>query len=105
MTTWLFVGGIALALLLFARRIMGTGNVPFWKVASQHPDDAFDWFMSEDCWVVLAPGEKAPGSEFTGPFRLAVPKLGGQMIKVYGRDAEIDDSQRRFMERYDSTAA
>jgi|SRR5690625_18376 len=100
MSTWLLIGGIVLAVIFFALRIMGAGNVPFWKLASQHPDAAFDWFMSEDCWVVVAPGEKAPGPEYTGLFRLAVPKLGGQMIKVFGRDEEIDDSQRRFVERY-----
>lgn len=98
--TWLIVAGIILALILFMRRNMKQGNLPFWKLASQHPNAAFDWFVSEDCWVVVTPGESAPGPEYTGPFRLSIPKLGGQVIKVYGRETEIDDSQRRFAQHY-----
>src|SRR5690625_6030390 len=95
MSTWLLIGGIVLAVIFFALRIMGAGIVPFWKLASQHPDTAFDWFMSEDCWVVVAPGEKAPGQEYTGLFRLAVPKLGGQMIKVFRSEEHTSELQSR----------
>ncbi len=100
MSTWIIIGGIILAIILLLRRIMGKGNIPFWKLASKYPDTAFDWFISEDCWVVVETDESAPGPNYTGPFRFAVPKLGGKMIKVYAREDEIENSQRRFVERY-----
>lgn len=100
MSTWIIIGLIILAIILLMRRIMGNGNVSFWKVASQNPDAAFDWFMREDCWIVVSPDESDPGPDYTGPFRLAVPKLGGKVIKVYGREGRINDSQQRFIEHY-----
>ncbi len=92
---------IALAVIWFIRRTYKAGNPDFWRVAASVPDEAYDWFKAEDCWVIVERGSDArPEGSYTGPFRLAIPKLGGKVIIVYGRENMIDDSQRRFMERY-----
>ena len=100
MGTWLLLGIIVIVVISKLRRIIRAGNVPFWKLASQNPDAAFEWFINEDCWIVVAPHDNVPGPDYTGPFRLAVPMLGGRVVKVYGRITEIDDSERRFIEQY-----
>ncbi len=81
------------------------GNPGFWKVAAKYPDEAYDWFMSEDCWIVVDPESPSsqkpePRGEFTGPFVLWVPKLGDRRVAVYGRHDRIEESQRRFTENY-----
>lgn len=77
------------------------GNLSFWKLASRYPNQAYDWFVEEDCWIVLDPHDSSarprePQSDYTGPFLLSIPKLGGRMIRIYGRFDEIADSQDRF---------
>ena len=80
------------------------GNRRFWKIAAALPDEAYDWFMSEACWVVINSESGAPSPQprrdYTGPFFLRVPKLGGRNIKVYGLHDQIEESQSRFLERY-----
>ena len=84
--------------------IYRAGNPSFWKLASKFPDEAFDWSMAEDCWVVLDPsdpnsGPPAPRGGYTGPFLLWIPKLGGKRVKVYGKHDQVEASQERFKER------
>jgi hypothetical protein len=73
----------------------------FWKLAARHPDNAYDWFISHEGWVVVdpaSPGRRKPdGPEFTEPFVLWVPKLGGRRVLVYGRRSEMSESQEAFI--------
>ncbi len=80
------------------------GNPAFWRLVARYPNDAYEWFMAEDCWVVVDPQdpssrEPAPRSDFDGPFLLWVPKLGGKKLRIYGQHAMIEESERQFIER------
>lgn len=73
----------------------------FWQVAARYPDQAYQWFLSHDDWLVIDPtaGQQPKVDEQTwdGPFLLWVPKLGGRRIVVYGRRSAMKESQRAFL--------
>jgi hypothetical protein len=77
------------------------GNLSFWQVADGMPNEALDWFLSDDTWIVFDPGQPAGQStssrdDVVGPFKLAVPKAGG-VITVYADADRIEASQVAFM--------
>lgn len=103
MLGYIVIGGVALFTTWYI--LYRVGNPTFWKLASKCPNDAYDWFMAEDCWVVVDSEDLnscAPelGGDHTGPFMLWIPKLGGRHVTIYGRNDEIEGSQRRFMEQF-----
>jgi hypothetical protein len=73
----------------------------FWRLAARHPDNAYDWFVSHEGWVVIDPGagrvKKPKGPGYTGPFILWVPKLGGKRVLVYGEAGRVEESQEAFI--------
>jgi hypothetical protein len=99
---WLVVVGIAV--LLYYLLLRRPGRLSFWKLASRYPDAAFDHFVSAPCWKVFEQElpasyrEIVPSSEWDGPFRLWVPKLGGGMIYVFGKRSEYESSQDQFIQ-------
>lgn len=81
--------------------LMKSGNLDFWKVAKQNPNEAYDMFVKDDCWIVVHPNEKKPNLKgYTGPFKFVVPKLGNISITVYGKSDCFEHSQKRFMNNY-----
>ena len=84
-----------------AKFIYRSGNPAFWHTAARHADQAYDWFLNEDCWVVVHSWDRQPNTKgFVGPFLLAVPKLGGETVRVYGRStAEVEESEARFLRK------
>ena len=83
------------------------GKPSFWKTASRFPDEAYEWFRTEACWVIVDPADPSsrapePPAAFSGPFRLSVPKLGGRVIKIYGRAHEIANSQEQFLRKHEN---
>jgi len=94
----LLFAGIGIWYLLYRR-----GKPDFWRLAARYPDDAYDWFLSDPCWVVLQPDSPftalpEPRGDYTGPFWLWVPKFGNRRVTVYGHHALIERSQGRFLE-------
>ena len=85
--------------------ILRPGRLDFWKVASKHPDLAYDFFVSKDCWQVFEDGLPdnyqtiIPPEEWVGPFRLWVPKLGNKMIHIFGRTRDYEEAQNDFMRK------
>ena len=85
--------------------ILRPGRIDFWKVAANHPDPAYEHFRADPTWVVLEEPlprnyrDQFPASEWSGPFTLMVPKLGGKMIRVFGREASMDQSQDEFLRK------
>jgi hypothetical protein len=73
----------------------------FWKLASEQPDHAYDWFVSHDGWVVVhfdhRRHRRPTGDDLVGPFILRVPKLGGERVAIYGRRGSMEDSQEVFV--------
>ena len=82
--------------------VLRAGNRRFWRVVAAIPDVAYDWFTSQDCWVVEVSDDRNQGasrSDFVGPFALWVPKLG-RAVRVYCHRDAVEQSQARFLEKY-----
>lgn len=91
-----------LGLLLLWRSVMVRhGNLGFWQVAARMPDEAFDWFVSDDTWTVVVPEHRRAesmraGHDLVGPFKLAVPKAGG-VVTLFADAERVEASQAAFM--------
>lgn len=96
---------IALAAFLYWLVVLRHGRLDFWKIASNYPDKAYDFFAANDCWKVFEDGLPddyqafVPKELWTGPFRLRVPKLGNKLIHIFGRHPDFEDSQNDFMKK------
>lgn len=91
------LGVIALWRAVMVRR----GALDFWQVAARRPDEAFEWFLSDDTWTVVeSPYQQAesslPRGGMTGPFKLVVPKAGGA-VTLFADASRIDASQAAFL--------
>lgn len=91
--------GLCILIYVRSRRVKPPD---FWKLASERPDHAYDWFVSHDGWVVVdfdqgRRHQKPKGDEFVGPFILRVPKLGGRRVAVYGREGSMEESEETFV--------
>ena len=75
------------------------GKFSFWKLAANLPEQAFEYISADPAWEIAVGSQQTPGKDFVGPFFLAVPALG-QTVKLYAREDQIENSQRRFIERY-----
>jgi hypothetical protein len=107
MTTYIVVLLFGAALYWFF--ILRRGRLDFWKVAARNPDAAYDHFKSASCWKVFEGGlpehyrSIVQKSEWVGPFRLFVPKLGGKQILVFGNHLSFEESQNEFLRRFGGT--
>jgi len=72
------------------------GNIPFWKLVSKHPDEAYQFFLREKCWFVDELPTNIDKIDLVGPVYLFVPSLSGKRVKVYCLAEEIRDSQESF---------
>lgn len=99
---WIIIFAILAITYYFV--ILKPGRPDFWKVAGKHPDEAFGMFQKQDCWHVFFEKPEGgykrtlPPGEWDGPFLLAIPELGGRVVKVYGRVPEYEKAQQDFME-------
>ena len=103
---WQFVAaplalGVALGLLwLIFVRARARKPPDFWKLTARRPNEAYDWCISHDGWIVVdfdrRRHKKPVGDNLVGPFILRVPKLGGRRVAVYGRGA-VSESQEDFV--------
>jgi len=68
--------------------------------ANVHP------FNADTSWKVFEEGlpenfrSNFPKSEWVGPFRLTVPKLGGKTIIVFGKRLDFERSQNEFLAKF-----
>ena len=99
----LVIGAVALILIYYVS-VLRHGRVDFWNLARKHPDLVYDSFRQSECWIVFL--DKPPGGfkaslppgEWDGPFKLAIPKLGGKIITIYGKVSEYEKAQQAFIE-------
>lgn len=104
------IGAVAifLAVVLIWRTIyVKHGNIGFWQLTGNQPDTAFEWIENRSDWIVLNPDDPKieqfkNDSDFVGPFKLYVPKLGG-MTTIFARATTIDESQKEFIQVYGSS--
>ena len=88
--------------------ILRPGRIDFWKVAARNPDAAYEHLKAAPCWKVFEEGlpenyrSIVPKSEWVGPFRLWVPRLGGKQIVIFGKHPEFEQSQNDFLRKFDA---
>jgi len=89
--------------------ILRPGRLDFWKTAAKYPNSAYDHFMSNNCWRIFEDSlpenyrNTVPKAEWTGPFRLVVPKLGNKMIYVFGNYPHFEHSQNDFLNNFNNS--
>jgi len=96
---------VAVVGLLWWRFLKTYGKIDFWNVVRKHPNEAYEWFMTDDAWIVTDPNDPQSSppenkDEWNGPSWLFVPMLGGKRIGIYGRYQDMEESMQRFMQRY-----
>lgn len=75
-------------------------SLPFWNLVKMYPNEAYEWFLQEKCWVMYGPDDNPvrPAKDYTGPFWLYIPMLGWRKVTLYCEAIEIELSQKRFVE-------
>jgi len=104
--SWTLILGIAVvpvAFFVYGLIVARSKSFDFWNLASRYPDEAYDWFQDDACWLIYDPpsgrASKPDATIYNGSFPLYIPKLG-RLVSVYGRFDMIEESQRRFVERH-----
>ena len=86
------------------------GRLDFWRAAAKHPDAAYEHFRSDPCWKIFEDQlpenyrNLVPKSEWVGPFRLFVPKLGNKAIRIFGKHPTFEQSQNDFLSKFAQSA-
>lgn len=86
--------------------ILRPGRLDFWRVAAKRPDAAYEHFKSDPCWRVFEEQlpenyrSMVPKSEWVGPFRLIVPKLGNRTVHIFGKHPTFEKSQNDFLSKF-----
>ena len=97
------IAAVPVVILLYCLLTSRQKSFPFWKLASEIPDQAYEWFLNDPCWVIYDPpsgkNEEPDRNEYNGGFYLYVPSLG-RKITVYGKFDLIEESEKRFIDRY-----
>jgi len=98
------VGIFSVAVLVWRSIYVKHGNIGFWQLAADQPDAAYQWIKGRPDWVVVHPQDPRveqlkQSPNLVGPFRLAVPSVGG-MVVLFAESDSIDASQREFIELY-----
>ena len=77
----------------------------FWKVVTKHPDLAYTFFRSKNCWKIFEGKlpvnyrSMVPKKDWAGPFLFSVPKIGHKNIHVFGKYPDFKKSQNEFLRR------
>jgi hypothetical protein len=97
------IAAVPVTILIYCLLTTRRRSFPFWKLASEIPDLAYEWFQNDPCWVIYDPTtgrNKLPDrKDYSGSYFLYVPSLG-RKIQVYGNFNLIEESQKRFLDRY-----
>jgi len=100
-----WIVALFIAAALYWNYFLRPSSLDFWKLAGKNPNVAYDFFISQDCWKVFENAlphnykDLVPSNEWTGPFRLWVPKIGNRMIIVFGKRNNIEYSQKEFISK------
>lgn len=97
---WLFVIAIIGFVVYF---LLKDGNRKFWKYVNRNKDEAYDFFIHNDCWYVIHPNEdksKPNEGEWLGPFFVEINTIG--RLKIFGKMEEIEKKQMEFIAMIDS---
>lgn len=98
-----WIVGIIIAIIGYYLLILRPGRLDFWRIVAKMPDDAYDIFQSDDCWIIFAEKpnqDELPQGEWDGPFRVVVPKLGHRTIYIFGKSPDYEEFQKKFLKKY-----
>lgn len=94
---------IIIAIVLLYIVLHFSGMPTFWKLTRKHPVEAYDFFLSNDCWFVVdGVNNTEPPKDrknWDGPFTLFLPNIKNR-IKVYGKSPYYEKSQEEFVRLY-----
>jgi hypothetical protein len=97
------IAAVPVVILLYCLSTSRQKSFPFWKLVSEIPDKAYEWFQNDSCWIIYDPpsgkNEVPDINEYNGGFFLYVPSLN-RKITVYGNIDLIEESEKRFIEQY-----
>ena len=97
------IAAVPVVILLFCLLISREKSFRFSNLAYEIPDQAYEWFLNDPCWVIYDPpsgkNEEPDRNEYNRRFRFYVPSLG-RKISVFGKFDLIEESEKRFIERY-----
>lgn len=101
---------VVVALVVLLWRILSKGNLKFWRAVARRPDESYEYFISHpEVWFVAdTPGVKDFLGEFrklnpnwerewTGPFRLYVPKIE-RFVHIFGKVNQYEEEQKRILD-------
>lgn len=98
-----WIMGIAIVGFLFYYSvIVKYGNLKFWKVANDHPEEAYVFFDQNTCFIIYnsepSGDYKAnlPPGVWHGPFKFPVPSQS-RVVIIYGRSHEYQTAQEIFV--------
>lgn len=100
-----FAISVIVGLAFYWFLILRPGRLDFWRFVAKYPDAAYDHFKSNDCWKVFEDRRPenyrdiVPKSEWAGPFRISVPKLGDKSVYIFGRRSDFGHSQDDFLNK------
>ena len=91
-----------LLVVLFVLFLQQTGRRRFWRMVAKHPDEAYEFFLTTNCWRVEdgindASQPSRHEETWAGPFYLQVPSLGGKVVVLYGEQGRYEASQDLFL--------
>ena len=92
---WIVIVAVIVSLFFYLTR---DGTSKFWKLVNRNPQKAYNFFIGNDCWYVIHPGEnktKPKIGQWSGPFFVIIPEIG--RIKIYGRDSDFELKQQEFI--------
>ena len=80
------------------------GNIGFWQLAANLPDEAFEWMESRSDWIVLRSDDPEVeqcknDTDLIGPFKLVVPSLGDKVV-IFAKNISIYESQSEFIKSF-----
>jgi hypothetical protein len=98
---WIIIVIISLVVLYTILHFLGKPN--FWKLTRKYPDEAYNFFLENDCWFVVDgvnnSGPPKDKNNWIGPFSLFLPNIN-KLIKIYGKSAEYEKSEEEFIRKF-----
>lgn len=96
---WIIIILFALVAIYF---LVKSGNNKFWQLVNKNQLAAYDFFINNDCWFVIHPGEKLEkpsNGDWAGPFYIPIQGIG--KLKIYGKKGEFERKQQEFIDNFE----
>lgn len=101
---WL-IGVVIVGFLYYHFILVKHGNIKFWKIVSDHPEEAYVFCRASDCFAIFDSKPlggyrmNLPAGKWDGPFRMSIPSKS-EVVIMYGRSSDYEAAQEEFINRY-----